>query len=81
MSFFQASLLTNEKEENIPVSVLHHGNQVDDTVTHETAWIEGAQLLIGQTMYQVELNVPVITSVKLPPVILSGVLELHFVHC
>ena len=54
------------------VRVLHDGKMVDNELLNDNVWIEGATLQIDEECYNVELNIPTVTSLKLPKVIISG---------
>ena len=58
--------------EVISVNVLHNGEMVDNSVINDKVWIEGAVLQIADESFNVELNVPAITSMKLPEMLVSG---------
>ena len=58
--------------EYVDVCVLHDGKIVDNELPNDNVWVEGATLQIDKECYNVELNVPSVTSVKLPEVIISG---------
>ena len=61
-----------EELESVDVRVLHDGKMVDNELLNDSVWIEGATLQIDEECYNVELNIPTVSSLKLPKVIISG---------
>ena len=54
------------------LNVLHNGVTVENNLVNEKVWVEGTVLKIADESFHVELNVPNITSMKLPKTLVSG---------
>lgn len=48
------------------------GIEVDDMVMNCDAWVQGGKLQVDEMEYEIEVNTPVVTSLVLPKVALSG---------
>ena len=64
--------LEEEMVETINVNVLHNGEKVENNLVNEKVWVEGTVLRIADESFHVELNVPNITSMKLPKTLVSA---------
>ncbi|XP_074643116.1 2',5'-phosphodiesterase 12-like [Tubulanus polymorphus] len=62
----------NESERRILVELLNADKKVDIEKPNLDAWTSGSQLRIGETVFDVEINMPTVTSTELPEVCLSG---------
>lgn len=61
-----------EEEPAIPVSISHNGEKVDESMSNGTAWVEGATFQVGESVFQVCVNLPNIKSMSLAENIMAG---------
>ncbi len=61
-----------EELPGVDVRVLRDNAVVETSEANDAVWVEGAVLQIADSSYTVELNVPAISSLKLPKTIVSG---------
>ncbi|RWS02555.1 phosphodiesterase 12-like protein [Dinothrombium tinctorium] len=58
--------------ENINIYLKYNNTIVDENLTHSQAWRDGLTFIVGESSYNVVVNAPAVTTLKLPKIIMAG---------